>query len=53
MKKRMILSALGTGLLLVTVSCEKKSPAEKAADDVGDAVEEAVDETGDAVRKAD
>ena len=53
MKKRMILSVLGTSMVLVTASCEKKSPAEKAVDDVGDAVEEAADEVGDAVRKAD
>ena len=52
-KNPMILSALGATLLLATASCEKKSPAEKAVDDVGDAVEEAVDEAGDAARKAD
>ncbi len=54
MKKiRMIFTTLGSSLVLLSTSCEKKSPAEKAVDDVGDAVEEAVDETGDAVRKAD
>jgi hypothetical protein len=53
MNKRMIMSALGGFLILATAACEKKSPAEKAADDVGDAVEEAADEIGDAVRKAD
>ena len=51
--KRMMLNLLGTGLVLLATGCEKKSPAEKAIDDVGDAVEEAADETGDAVRKAD
>ena len=52
-KNHMIMSLLGSGLLFATAGCEKKSPAEKAVDDVGDAVEEAVDEAGDAVRKAD
>ncbi len=51
--KRMIMSVLGGILVLATAACEKKSPAEKAVDDVGDAVEEAADEVGDAVRKAD
>lgn len=51
--KQMILSLLGTALVLITAGCEKKSPAEKAVDDVGDAVEEAADEVGDAVRNAD
>ena len=53
MKKQMIMSVLGTAMLIATPGCERKSPAEKAVDDVGDAVEEAVDEVGDAVRKAD
>ncbi len=53
LKKHMILSVLGSAMVLLTASCEKKSPAEKAVDDVGDAVEEAADEVGDAVRKAD
>ena len=52
-KKQMILNILGAGLVLAAVVREKKSPAEKAADDVGDAVEEAADEVGDAARKAD
>lgn len=52
-KKHMIMSVLGTTMLFVATGCEKKSPAEKAVDDVGDAVEEAVDEAGDAVRNAD
>jgi hypothetical protein len=52
-KNHMIMSLLGSGLFFATAGCEKKSPAEKAVDDVGDAVEEAVDEAGDAVRKAD
>jgi hypothetical protein len=51
--KRLILSALGLAAALFAVGCEKKSPAEKAVDDVGDAVEEAADEVGDAVRNAD
>lgn len=52
-KRHMIMSILGAGAVLAAAGCEKKSPAEKAADDVGDAVEEAADEAGDAVRQAD
>lgn len=52
-KKHMILSVLGGTMVFLTAGCEKKSPAEKAIDDVGDAVEEVADEVGDAVRKAD
>lgn len=51
--KRMIMSVLGGVAILVVAACEEKSPAEKAVDDVGDAVEEAADEVGDAVRNAD
>lgn len=48
-----IFPILGAFFVLLSASCEKKSPLEKAADDVGDAVEEAADEVGDAVRKVD
>lgn len=49
MKNRMTVSALGCALVLPTAGSEKKSPAEKAVDDVGDAVEEAAGDAGDAV----
>ena len=49
----LILGSIGGALVFMLASCEKKSPIEKAADDVGDAVEEAADEVGDAARNAD
>ncbi|WP_193210632.1 hypothetical protein [Luteolibacter marinus] len=52
-QKYLILSTFAAAVVCTLASCEKKSPVEKAADDVGDAVEEAADEVGDAVRNAD
>lgn len=33
-------------------SCEKKTPAEEAADDMSDAIEDAGDDIGDAIKDA-
>lgn len=38
---------------MALIGCERKSPVEKAADDIGDAAEEVADEVGDAIDKAD
>lgn len=56
MKKSTItltLAAFGIASSFVFSSCEKRSDAEKAADDIGDAVEEVADEIGDAIKKAE
>ncbi len=52
MKWKLTLLCALTGALIL-IGCERKSPAEKAADDIGDAAEEVADEIGDAIDKAD
>lgn len=47
------LAAFGIISSFLFSSCEKRSDAEKAADDIGDAIEEVADEIGDAVKKAE
>ena len=44
--------AVGLGMSLFSVSCERDSAVENAAEEVGDAVEDAADDVGDAVNDA-
>ena len=45
------LAAFGIASSFLFSSCEKQTPAEKAADDIGDAVEEVADGVEDAVEE--
>lgn len=52
-KLRPLIAGLGAcAFLLGAVSCEKKSPIEEAAEDIGDAVGDAAEDVGDAIEDA-
>ena len=51
--KQLIPYLLAVSLSLFSLSnCEQKTPAEEAADEVGDAMEDSADEIGDAIEDA-
>lgn len=54
MKKTFLpLTALFAALAFFSLSsCEKKTPAEEAADDVSDALKDGADEVGDAIEES-
>ena len=47
------LAAFGIASSFVFSSCDKRSDTEKAADEIGDAIEEVADEVGDAIKKVE
>ena len=50
--KYSLLLLLSGAALFALSSCEKKSPSEEAAEELGDSIEDASDEVGDAIKDA-